>query len=429
MDTSEYLGLFLDESAESLQTLGAALLELERAPGDPAPLSAVFRAAHTLKGMSATMGFVAMADLTHGMEEVLAAVRDSGAPLTAETLDALRACLDVLGGMLDRIAAGGTDDIDATTVAARLGASASGAGPAAARLGATLAPRRAADDDAPPPRGVRGTPTVRVGTDRLDDMAALVAEVAARGARLESLAERHGLADVREAAGGLSRATDGLEALVRRIRTTPVDAVFMRFPRMIRDLADALGKRLELVITGEGTELDRAVVDRLAEPLLHLLRNAVDHGLEAPAERASAGKRTVGRLHLSARREGGDVVVEVRDDGRGMDPDALRRAAARKGLGDLAALAALTDSQACDLVFLPGFTTAPRATEVSGRGVGMDAVRAAVTELGGEISIASAPGAGCAVEIRIPSAPLPAPPGGPPAARADGGDAQPSPHS
>ncbi len=540
MDTSEYLGLFLDESGESLQALNASLLDLEREPGDPEPLTVIFRVAHSLKGMSATMGFEAMARLTHRMEEVLAAMRDDGAPVTPAVSDALFACLDTLQEMVDRVAASDPEEVDASAVMARLDAIAAGeagapaeAVAAVAEVAATLAPERPAltdyermvvaeahergldvlrvdvafdegcqlvaarafmvvqeleglgdlirsdpptdeieagdaaadgvafwvvtsaeadevqaaalgvsevasvevtpvEDDSPsadagepeaaaaetaaavaaPPRPAaapsegrtapRAAATVRVGTDRLDQLMNLMGEMVIQRTRLVQLAQEHDLADLRGAVEDVSRVTNDLQTLIMQVRMMPVEAVFMRFPRMVRDLANTLGKRLDLVITGEDTELDRTIIDGLGDPLVHMLRNAVDHGLESPEERVAAGKEPVGTVHLTARHAGNHVVIEVRDDGKGMDPDALRASVVRKGLMTEDAAAALSDEQALDLVFLPGFSTAATTTDVSGRGVGMDAVRTAIADLNGEISISSAPGRGSAFTIRIP---------------------------
>ncbi|MGD9573523.1 MAG: chemotaxis protein CheW [Thermoleophilia bacterium] len=542
MDTSEYLGLFLDESGESLQALNASLLDLEREPGDPEPLTVIFRVAHSLKGMSATMGFEAMARLTHRMEEVLAAMRDDGAPVTPAVSDALFACLDTLQEMVDRVAASNPEEVDASAVMARLDALAAGEGAApaeavaaaVAEVAATAAPARPAltdyermvvaeahergldvlrvdvafdegcqlvaarafmvvqelealgdlirsdpptdeieagdagadgvafwvvtgagadevraaalgvsevasvevsaveDEDAPsgeaeepaaaaaetaaavaaPPRPApapsearsapRAAATVRVGTDRLDQLMNLMGEMVIQRTRLVQLAQEHDLGDLRGAVEEVSRVTNDLQTLIMQVRMMPVEAVFMRFPRMVRDLANTLGKRLDLVITGEDTELDRTIIDGLGDPLVHMLRNAVDHGLESPEERVAAGKEPVGTVHLTARHAGNHVVIEVRDDGRGMDPEALRASVVRKGLMTAEAAAALTDEQALDLVFLPGFSTAATTTDVSGRGVGMDAVRTAIADLNGEVTISSVQGRGSAFTIRIP---------------------------
>ena len=531
MDTSEYLGLFLDESRESLQALNASLLDLERDPADPEPLGVIFRVAHSLKGMSATMGFQAMARLTHRMEEVLAAMRDGGAPVTPAISDALFACLDTLQEMVDRVAGGDAREVNASSVMERLDAVANvSAGPGApapgqaaatpaAPTGTTalrdevhmlvgdarehglvvlrirvvfaegcrLAAARAvmvaralescgdliasepaaesiqageveggvslwiaaergcdADDvrtralgvsevafcevdqlDDPaeqtaevarpaPPAGRAPAPpaegrapraaatTVRVGTDRLDSLMNLMGEMVIQRTRLARLCDRHGLADLSDAVEDMTRVANDLQTLIMQVRMMPVDAVFMRFPRMVRDLANGLGKQVELVIRGEETELDRTVIDGLGDPLVHMLRNAVDHGLEKPEDRVAAGKDPIGTLSLSARHAGSNVVIEVRDDGAGMDPDALRASVVRKNLMDRVTADALTDEEALQLVFMPGFSTAQVTTDVSGRGVGMDAVRTAITELSGDVSISSTPGEGSTFTIRLP---------------------------
>ncbi|HMN99448.1 MAG TPA: chemotaxis protein CheA [Miltoncostaeaceae bacterium] len=549
MDTSEYLGLFLDESRESLQALNASLLDLERDPSDAEPLTVIFRVAHSLKGMSATMGFEAMARLTHRMEEVLAAMRDDGAPVTPAITDALFACLDTLQEMVDRVADGDPAEVDASAVLDRLdGIAAAGPVPAAvAEVAATLAPAPADDalsdydrmvvadaherglsvlrvdvtfeetcqlaavrafmvvqelegigdlikseppadriesgevdggvtlwiaaDADPDLDGVRalvlgvsevasadvapvapaaaaavavaaeaaqaqaaeavaaGSPptplaraadrerreraagehrqtgkvsTVRVGTDRLDALMNLMGEMVIQRTRLAQLSAEHDLGDLRGAVEDMTRVTNDLQSLIMQVRMMPVDAVFMRFPRMVRDLANTLGKRLDLQISGEDTELDRTVIDGLGDPLVHMLRNAVDHGLESPEVRVAAGKDPVGVIRLSARHAGNSVVIEVRDDGAGMDPAALRASVVRKGLMDQATADALSDQEAVDLVFLPGFSTAAQTTDISGRGVGMDAVRTAIGELNGEVTIRSVLGQGSVFTIRLP---------------------------
>ncbi|MGE0028163.1 MAG: chemotaxis protein CheW, partial [Thermoleophilia bacterium] len=244
--------------------------------------------------------------------------------------------------------------------------------------------------------------TVRVGTDRLDALMNLMGEMVIQRTRLAQLSAEHDLGDLRGAVEDMTRVTNDLQSLIMQVRMMPVDAVFMRFPRMVRDLANTLGKRLDLQISGEDTELDRTVIDGLGDPLVHMLRNAVDHGLELPEERVAAGKDPVGVIQLSARHAGNSVVIEVRDDGAGMDPDALRASVVRKGLMDQAAADALSDQEAVDLVFLPGFSTAAQTTDISGRGVGMDAVRTAITELNGEVTIQSALGRGSVFTIRLP---------------------------
>ncbi|MFN8109682.1 MAG: chemotaxis protein CheA [Thermoleophilia bacterium] len=244
--------------------------------------------------------------------------------------------------------------------------------------------------------------TVRVGTDRLDSLMNLMGEMVIHRTRLWQLSSDHDLADLRQAVEEMTRVTNDLQSLIMQVRMMAVEAVFMRFPRMVRDLANSLNKQLELIITGEDTELDRTVIDELGDPLVHILRNAVDHGLETPDERVAAGKDPVGTVRLSARHEGNSVVIEVSEDGRGIDPAKLRRLVVEKGLLTAADADALSDQEAVELIFLPGFSTAEVTTDVSGRGVGMDAVRAKINGLNGSVEIHSELGKGSRFVIRLP---------------------------
>ena len=248
---------------------------------------------------------------------------------------------------------------------------------------------------------------VRVAAEHLDALVALAAALAERRAGLGALADGPGA--LRDEVDGLGREVERLADLVGAIRLTPVEEVFMRFPRMVRDLSQSLGKLVELHIDGGGIAIGRAAADGLAEPLTHALRNAIDHGIEYPGDRVAAGKEPIGGLFLTARPADDGVVVEVRDDGRGMDPQALRASAVRAGRMDVGSALALSDEEALQLVFQPGLSTAGAITAVSGRGVGMDAVRAAVGALGGWVDIASVPGTGSTVTIRLPLA-QPSPP-------------------
>ncbi len=391
VDTSEYLGLFLDESRDNLGILNGSLLLLEHDPGDPETLAAIFRVAHSLKGMSASVGLEAMAALTHRMEDVLAALRDDGAAPGPEVIDALFACLDTLQEMVDRVTAGDGDGVDAAAVIAGLEAA------------ATTAPREPAGPRDGAPARVEAPPqAVRVAPEHLEQLLAASEALAARRERLAALAADPGA--LRDEVEGLGRDIERVSELVGAIRLTPVEEVFLRFPRMVRDLAQSLGKLVELHIDGGGVAVGRAVGDSLGDPLMHALRNAIDHGIEFPGDRVAAGKDPVGALTLIARPCPAGVEIEVRDDGRGVDPQALRASAVRAGSMDVGAALALSDEEALQLVFLPGLSTARAITAVSGRGVGMDAVRAAVRSMGGEVDIASVPGTGSAVTIRLPLA-------------------------
>ena len=397
VDTSEYLGLFIEESRESLDVLNGSLLLLEHDPGDAETLAAIFRVAHTLKGMSATVGLDAMAKLAHRMEDVLAVLRDEGVAPGPEVIDALFACLDTLQEMVEAAAAGDEGSpVDATGVIAGLEAAATSA------PGAPDAPRSGA-----PPRVDAGTHAVRLAAEHLDALVASSEALTERHRRLDALAGPDGA--LRDEVDGLARETRALADLVGAIRLTPVEEVFMRFPRMVRDLSQTLGKLVELQIDGGGVAVERAAADGLGEPLVHTLRNAVDHGIEFPGDRVASGKGPVGSLVLAARLVADGVEIEVRDDGRGMDPQALRASAVRNGGMDVGTALALSDEEALQLVFMPGLSTAGAITAVSGRGVGMDAVRASVRALGGEVGVSSIPGMGTTVTIRLPLA-QPSPP-------------------
>src|SRR6185312_13019206 len=231
--------------------------------------------------------------------------------------------------------------------------------------------------------------SVRVDTARLDLLVNHAGELVLLRNRLLSLAARLGDESLATTAGELDRVTDALQGAAMGMRMQPVGRLFQRFPRIVRDLARQLGKEVELVLEGEGTDLDRSLVEALADPLIHLLRNALDHGVEMPDERERNGKPRKGRIVLSASQRGERIVIAVSDDGHGMDPDILRRKAVEKGLLDNAQAARLSDAECYELIFRPGFSTAAAVSDISGRGVGMDVVKTRVAELGGTLRVQS----------------------------------------
>ncbi|WP_346949646.1 chemotaxis protein CheA [Dyella sp.] len=273
-----------------------------------------------------------------------------------------------------------------------------GAAPgAAAKAAAAPAPAKAAAKAAPPPEA-----TVRVDTGRLDALVNRAGELVLVRNRLLSLAASSGDEPFNTAAGELDRVADELQGAVLGMRMQPVGRLFQRFPRIVRDLARQLGKEIELVLEGEDTDLDRSLVEALADPLIHLLRNAVDHGLETPDVRESAGKPRKGRVRLAASQRGERIVIVVADDGRGMDPDILRRKAVEKGVIDAAQAARLSETECLELIFRPGFSTAAQVSDISGRGVGMDVVKTRVAELGGTLQVRSKLGQGSELELTVP---------------------------
>ncbi|MGO4702128.1 chemotaxis protein CheA [Dyella sp. 2RAB6] len=273
-----------------------------------------------------------------------------------------------------------------------------GAAPgAAAKAAAAAAPAKAAAKAAPPPEA-----TVRVDTGRLDALVNRAGELVLVRNRLLSLAASSGDEPFATAAGELDRVADELQGAVLGMRMQPVGRLFQRFPRIVRDLARQLGKEIELVLEGEDTDLDRSLVEALADPLIHLLRNAVDHGLETPDLREAAGKLRKGRVRLAASQRGERIVIVVADDGRGMDPEILRRKAVEKGVIDAAQAARLSETECLELIFRPGFSTAAQVSDISGRGVGMDVVKTRVAELGGTLQVRSKLGQGSELELTVP---------------------------
>ncbi|MBE3549678.1 MAG: chemotaxis protein CheA [Brockia lithotrophica] len=560
-DLSQYLALFLEESRENLDTLNGELLRLEREPENREVVANLFRAAHTLKGMAATMGFEAIAALTHELEDVLDLVRVGRRTVDPALVDVLFRAVDTLGAMLDAVAREGRDDVPHADVLHLLRRLREGGEPPAAsplspeggsseptypevsptsfppyvqvvvrealrkgygvyRLDVELVPdallkaaraflvyrtaeeygevlytdppvedieeermgtgfsllvatsaspeelRRsvanvsevasvtlsrvaAAERDAEPaaegdpPAREGGSPSraggtgpippeggdtprgssperkareasaegrdklaqrriLRVDAERLDKLMNLFSELVIDRGRLELLARESGHVELQEVVEHMYRVMGELQMLILGIRMVPLEQVFHRFPRMVRDLARELGKEVEFVTRGEETELDRTVIDEIGDPLVHLLRNAVDHGIETPEERRAAGKPPVGRIELVAYPSGSHVYIEVQDDGRGISRERVLRKAVERGLVRPEEAEALDDEAAHQFLFYPGFTTKDDVSDVSGRGVGLDAVKNKIESLGGSVSVFSREGRGTLFRIQLP---------------------------
>ncbi|MGN2247577.1 chemotaxis protein CheA [Frateuria sp. GZRR35] len=266
------------------------------------------------------------------------------------------------------------------------------------------APPPAAPAPAPAPAraAAPAETSVRVDTGRLDALVNRAGELVLVRNRLQSLAQKSGDETLAQAAAELDRVADEMQGAVLAMRMQPVGRLFQRFPRIVRDLARQLGKEVDLVTEGEGTDLDRSLVEALADPLIHLLRNALDHGLEMPEERAKVGKSRRGTVRLSASQRGERIVIAVSDDGHGMNPEVLKRKAVEKGVIDEAQAARLTENECYELIFRPGFSTAAQISDISGRGVGMDVVKTRVAELGGTLAVRSKLGQGSELELTVP---------------------------
>ena len=493
MDLARYAELFLTETREHLSAINHLLLELERAPTAPEPLSAIFRAVHTVKGMSATMGYEAVAALTHELETALDGVRRGERAVTPSFMDALFEAADVLETAVEQAVHGQDASAEAAPVIERLRTMGrmSGEFPAIQAPAAPAAPSAPAAPFVPaalqfrirlvpnvPLRGVRAfvivkraeslgrvvetipplealqadqfdrefvirletdaSPTdvisalrgagdvervdaeepkaagstggagrgrasrnVRIDLRRLDALMNLIGELVITRGRLIELSMSRDDPALTEAVAEASRLVSDLQDEIMASRMVPVWQVFDRFPRLVRDASRALGKQIEFAVEGKDIELDRSMLDEIGEPVVHLLRNAIDHGFEMPDERAALGKPAVGKLVLSAMRERSSITIRVTDDGRGIDRERVLTKARRLGLVD-AARAELSDDELIKIISRPGFSTAERVTDISGRGVGIDAVHARIRSLGGSVEIRSVPGRGTTVALRLP---------------------------
>ena len=392
---------FLAETEELLEGLEEHLLKLEARPEDPELLNEIFRAFHTIKGTSGFLGFSRTFQLAHRAEEVLDRLRKGDMVIGRDTMDALLAVLDVMKALLREIQEerGERSDID----------------PAIAMLEAFLEGKTAGVQKAEPtpaqvPLARAGVETIRVDVRRLDQLMNLVGELVLGRNRLLQLNSEIGVLHKGEeiaeqldlTASRIDLLTAEIQEMVMKTRMVPVGRVFNKFPRVVRDLCRVNGKEVRLVIEGEDTELDKTVIEEIGDPLVHLIRNAIDHGIEPPEERVRLGKPRQGVVRLYAAQEGDHILVRVEDDGRGMDTEKIKRKAMEKGLLGPEEAGRMDDRAIWNLVFLPGFSTAERVTDVSGRGVGMDVVHTNITRLNGTISIDSQPGKGTRVEIRLP---------------------------
>ncbi len=267
------------------------------------------------------------------------------------------------------------------------------------------APKAPAKSDAKGAEGksaAEADTTVRVDTKVLDDIMNLVGELVLVRNRLVNMASRRADQEMSKAISNLDVVTGELQNSVMKTRMQPVKKVFGRFPRVVRDLARKLGKKIELRMEGEDTELDKNLVDALADPMIHMVRNCCDHGIESPAERVAAGKNETGVVTLSASQQGDHILLKISDDGQGMDPDKLRQVAVDKGLMDEAAADRLSDADVLNLIFAPGFSTNKEVTDISGRGVGMDVVKTNISKLNGIVHVVSTYGKGTTIEIKVP---------------------------
>lgn len=541
MSMAQYMSVFIDESKEHLQLMNDSLLKLEQEPEDIKIIDEVFRSAHTLKGMSATMGFSRIAELTHHMENVLDNIRTGKASVDTALVDILFECLDTLNALVDEVIENGQETTEVTELMEKLEVMTKGgqskpkvaevkvaspvqnkevvessklkmdfneyekelviagyhknmktylievrlddgcllkaartymvfrnleeigeiikSNPSVQELeeekfdnSFTVAflsnknsvevkkevedisevrnvtveeyvineeekvkkaeePKKAetkqANTKAPakgdkPVEAVKKTATVRVDTEKLDALMNLVAELVINKTRLAQIGSEYNLQELSETLSHVDRVTSDLQAVVTKARMVPIETVFSRFPRMVRDLAKDLGKDIDLVIQGKETELDRTVIDEIGDPLVHLIRNSVDHGVEKPEIRTQNGKNPTGTILLKAEHEGNSVVITIKDDGKGINEEVMVRKALEKGLITEEEAEKMSKEEKIKLIFASGFSTAEKITDVSGRGVGMDVVRTKIEALNGSIEVLSEVGEGSEIRIKLP---------------------------
>ncbi|WP_174296944.1 chemotaxis protein CheA, partial [Sphingomonas bacterium] len=406
----ELLQDFITETRETLAAISGEIVAWEADPADRARLDAIFRFVHTVKGSCGFLDLPRLARLSHMAEDVLAAVRSGERRPDTPMVDAVLAIIDRIGQIVEGIDVGATfDDTGDDLLIAALDAR----GPLPAPLPAPLSAPVSAPVSAPgpgrspgpigsagPPRAVNRS--VRLSVDLLDRMMSGMSDMVL--ARNELARKLRDDADPRLEAAleRLSASVVEMRETVTRTRMQPIDALFSPLPRMVRDTAASLGKTVSLEIDGADVELDREMVEVMRDPLVHLIRNAIDHGLESADERRRSGKPEAGRLSISARQAGNQIIIDIADDGRGIDTGRLVAKLAAQPGQDAAALRALPEAARLELVFHPGLSSKDEATAISGRGVGMDVVRANVEQVGGRIELGNAPGRGLTVSIHVP---------------------------
>ena len=571
MDVSQYLSMFLEESLENLSKLNDCLLELEQNPEDLDVVNAIFRVSHTIKGMSATMGYMKMSELTHKMEDVLSKFRDGTLKVNRDVVTILFRCLDTLESMVNNISDGNSDDMDIEEIMSSLSSvieckinnfddktplqptieeklkleehhmniinkeknpysvyeikivlaetvllktarvfiffreiekfgeiihtlpsiqdietenfdlevdvvyitplseeklkdiikTISEINKVAIKEINSENVKKAYGEEvfinleeakeniknqlkedngvenseeqskpknnskvnneninkvqinadnkqvtkekivSPKKQSVtqkKGAQSVRVDLERLDMFMNMVSELVIHRTRLEQISNTYSLPELNETLEQIARSTSELQDLVMKIRMLPLEVVFSRFPRMIRDLSLELNKDIQFLIEGASSELDRTVIDEIGEPLIHLLRNAVDHGIETKEERVESGKNPTGRIRLYAYQEGTKAVIKIRDDGRGINVDKVKAKAEKIGIN----VDGMSNNDIKNLIFLEGFSTNDKVTDVSGRGVGMDVVKTKISSLGGTIDLYSELGKGSTFVIKLP---------------------------
>jgi two-component system chemotaxis sensor kinase CheA len=408
MDMSQYRDLFVSESRGHLSVFNKLIVQLEEDVSDRAAIDEIFRHAHSLKGMAATMQFNAITELAHKIEDMLSRVRNDEFAFSAEMADLLLEGGDLLSCMVSVIESGEGQEPDASELIERLATFTPGSSAHAQAQPTSQTDKHAVDKPADSRQNkhqFRQTDTfksVRVKTDILDRLVNITGELITTRHRLTDHARRHACAALDEPIHQLAALLRELRDEVFQARMLPFAFAAERFPRLVRDLARKQGKEVTLQIEGKEIELDRGILEEITEPLVHILRNAVDHGMASPDDRVAAGKPYGGTITISVSRDKDHVDIVVSDDGRGMDSVRITEKAIEKGIITSEQALRLSRQEALMLVCAPGFSTAEEVSDISGRGVGMDAARTAAHTLGGTLVIESETGRGSCFTLRLP---------------------------
>ncbi len=385
------------EALEYYDAMSRHLSELERNPQDTAALNELFRLMHNLKANARAMGFVDMGEVAHKMETLFGQIRSQERAFTGALVTLTFRAVDVLGTMI-RAVGSGQDSGEAKGLLDNLDLLIKGEEPVETQAAPT---EEEVDSDAA--RKLELSDLVYIPVKKLDNLLNLVGELVIDRDRILTLAEELGHSALQATARHLFRISDDLQYSVMDVRLVGAGVLLNKFPRVVRDVAATENKQVELTLAGQDVQIDRNVLQLITDALLHIVRNAVSHGLEEPAARLAAGKPATGQLSISALTERDDVLLQVQDDGRGIDTEAVRRKAVRKGLVSAEAAALLDEHGVWALLFEPGFSMAEQITDISGRGVGLDVVKLAIDSLGGQLRVNSELGKGTTFTLVLPT--------------------------
>ncbi len=404
---------FLSESRESLERIDLDLLDLESSGSTPDGVDRIFRAVHTIKGTCGFLGFARLESLSHAGENLLSRIRDGRIAVSRSVADALLELFDAIRSLLSEVEATGTDGSgDDAGIIGRIEALAdTGANPIPPPAPALNHEREAGSKVAggipaempPPARATQPVETsIRVDTAVLDELMNQVGELVLARNQFQHVSQRKAVDELPVIAQKLNSITAGLQRVAMKTRMQPVAGALNKLPRFVRDVALGCGKEIRVEVDGGNTELDRTLIEAIQAPLTHLVRNAVDHGIETPQARRAAGKPAVGTIGIRASHAGGEFHLVVADDGAGLDMERIRARAVERGLIRRDQLETMPDEEVAEIIFAPGFSTAVTVTSLSGRGVGMDVVKTAVEAIGGTVSVTSRSGLGTTVRFVLP---------------------------